>query len=157
MTYITGHDRSQLLLLPEAVDDYVGSDNPVRFIEAFVDGLDLAAAGFRRVEPSAQREAIAAAIHPDPPPAKAPHLRRIRTWVKYGMTIPQVAELRGADVDEIERILRKIWPRFGEAPPDCLVHGRTTIAAATSLSYRPDPSPGEFRGRDQAADCSAGP
>jgi len=51
MTYITGHDRSQLLLLPEAVDDYVGSDNPVRFIDAFVDGLDLAAAGFGRVVP----------------------------------------------------------------------------------------------------------
>src|SRR6201997_3883301 len=51
MTYITGHDRSQLLLLPEAVDDYVGSDNPVRFIDAFVDGLDLAAASFSRVEP----------------------------------------------------------------------------------------------------------
>jgi transposase len=51
MTYITGYDRSQLLLLPEAVDDYVGSDNPVRFIDAFVDGLDLAAAGFGRVEP----------------------------------------------------------------------------------------------------------
>ena len=33
MTYITGHDRSQMLLLPEAVDDYVGSDNPVRFID----------------------------------------------------------------------------------------------------------------------------
>ena len=51
MTYITGHDRSQLLLLPEAVDDYVGADNPVRFIDTFVDGLDLAAAGFGRVEP----------------------------------------------------------------------------------------------------------
>src|SRR5215475_2631166 len=51
MTYITGHDRSQLLLLPEAVDDYVGSDNPVRFIDAFVDGLDLAALGFGRVAP----------------------------------------------------------------------------------------------------------
>ena len=51
MTYITGHDRSQLLLLPEAVDDYVGSDNPVRFVDAFVDGLDLAAAGFGRVAP----------------------------------------------------------------------------------------------------------
>ena len=37
--------------MPEAVDDYVGSDNPVRFIDAFVDGLDLAAAGFGRVEP----------------------------------------------------------------------------------------------------------
>src|SRR5271167_597798 len=51
MTYVSGHDRSQILLLPEAVDDYVGSDNPVRFIDAFVDGLALAAAGFERVEP----------------------------------------------------------------------------------------------------------
>src|SRR5437763_7776482 len=50
MMYIAGHDRSQLLLLPEAVDDYVGSDNPVRFIDAFVDGLDLATASFSRVE-----------------------------------------------------------------------------------------------------------
>jgi len=48
MTHIAGHDRSQLLLLPEAVDDYVGADNPVRFIEAFVDGLDLAECGFAR-------------------------------------------------------------------------------------------------------------
>ena len=41
MAHITGEDRSQLLLLPDAVDDYVGPDNPVRFIDAFVDGLDL--------------------------------------------------------------------------------------------------------------------
>src|ERR1700694_726633 len=53
MTHITGHDRRQTLLLPEAVDDYVGTDNPVRFIDAFVDGLDLAAAGFTRVMPEA--------------------------------------------------------------------------------------------------------
>jgi transposase len=46
MAHISGYDRSQLLLLPEAVDDYVAADNPVRFIEAFVDGLDLAALGF---------------------------------------------------------------------------------------------------------------
>ncbi len=51
MTHITGHDRSQTLLLPETVDDYVGPDNPVRFIDAFVDKLDLAAAGFAGVEP----------------------------------------------------------------------------------------------------------
>jgi transposase len=51
MTYISGHDRSQILLLPEAVDDYVRPDNPVRFIDAFVDGLDLVAASFNRVEP----------------------------------------------------------------------------------------------------------
>ena len=48
---MSGFERDQLLLLPEAVDDYVGSDNPVRFIDAFVDGLDLAAAGFGRVAP----------------------------------------------------------------------------------------------------------
>jgi hypothetical protein len=39
-----------LLLLPEAVDDYVGPDNPVRFIDALVDGLDFAAASFIHVE-----------------------------------------------------------------------------------------------------------
>jgi hypothetical protein len=53
MTHLSGHDRSQLLLLPEAVDDYVSPDNPVRFIDAFVDGLDLAAASFVHVEPNA--------------------------------------------------------------------------------------------------------
>ena len=53
MTHIAGHDRSQTLLLPESLDDYVGPENPVRFIDAFVDGLDLAAAGFARVEPKA--------------------------------------------------------------------------------------------------------
>src|SRR4051795_5566526 len=53
MAHIPGHDRSQLLLLPEAVDDYVPADNPVRFIEAFVDGLDLAALGFTGTVPKA--------------------------------------------------------------------------------------------------------
>src|ERR1035437_1165380 len=49
MSHITGPDRSQTLLLPESVDEYVGPENPVRFIDAFVDGLDLTAAGFARV------------------------------------------------------------------------------------------------------------
>ena len=53
MTHIAGCGRDQLLLLPEAVDDYVDADNPVRFIDAFVDGLDLAGAGFARVEAKA--------------------------------------------------------------------------------------------------------
>lgn len=53
MTHIAGSDRSQFLLLPDVVDDYVSADNPVRFIDAFVDGLDLKAAGFVRVEAKA--------------------------------------------------------------------------------------------------------
>jgi transposase len=52
MAHLTGHDRLQTLLLPESLDDYVGPDNPVRFIEAFVDGLDLSEAGFARVAPN---------------------------------------------------------------------------------------------------------
>jgi hypothetical protein len=53
MTHISGFERSQLLLLPEALDDYVEAENPVWFIDAFVDVLDLAAAGFDHVEPKA--------------------------------------------------------------------------------------------------------
>lgn len=50
MAHINGTNRSQVLLLPEAVDDYVGPDNAVRFIDAFVDGIDLETAGFIRVK-----------------------------------------------------------------------------------------------------------
>ena len=53
MTHIQGNTRSQTLLLPACVDDYVGPDNVVRFIEAFVESLDLAVAGFDRALPKA--------------------------------------------------------------------------------------------------------
>ncbi|MFB1024525.1 MAG: transposase, partial [Octadecabacter sp.] len=51
--HIQGTSRSQTLLLPACVDDYVVHDNVVRFIEAFVESLDLAAAGFDRALPKA--------------------------------------------------------------------------------------------------------
>lgn len=47
MNWIKGSDRQQTHLLPAAVEDYVGPDNPVRFLDAFVAKLDLRAAGFR--------------------------------------------------------------------------------------------------------------
>ena len=50
MRHIQGSDRAQSLLLPASVDDYLGADNPVRALEAFVDGFDLAKAGFVRAE-----------------------------------------------------------------------------------------------------------
>jgi len=46
MAYLSGTDRAQLLLLPDVLDDYVGPNNPVRFIVAFVYHLNLATAGF---------------------------------------------------------------------------------------------------------------
>ena len=51
MHHIQGCDRDQTLLLPNSVADYIGPDNPVRFVESFVDQLDLQEAGFCRVEP----------------------------------------------------------------------------------------------------------
>jgi transposase len=48
--HIKGLPRDQAVVLPERLDDYVDEENPVRFIDAFVDGLDLKALGFRRVE-----------------------------------------------------------------------------------------------------------
>ncbi len=53
MAYIEGHARDQALLLPASVEDYVAADNPVRFIDAFVDGLDPGGAGFLRSRPKA--------------------------------------------------------------------------------------------------------
>ncbi|MFH0303526.1 transposase, partial [Bradyrhizobium sp. 31Argb] len=45
--YKTGVDRDQLSLLPARIEDYVGPDNPVRAIEAYVCTLDLERLGFR--------------------------------------------------------------------------------------------------------------
>ena len=47
MHYVAGCDRDQQVLFPEVLDEYVGKENPVRFIDAFVDSLDLEALGFR--------------------------------------------------------------------------------------------------------------
>ena len=47
MNHIQGSDRGEVLLFPEALDDYIMPDNPVRFIDAFIDQFDLAAHGFK--------------------------------------------------------------------------------------------------------------
>jgi transposase len=50
--FIEGEDRSQSTLFPERLDDYIGDDNPVKFIDAFIDQLSLLKLGFAGVEPS---------------------------------------------------------------------------------------------------------
>jgi transposase len=47
MDYIEGSNRNQLVLFPQSLDEYISEDNPVRFIDAFVESLDLKALGFR--------------------------------------------------------------------------------------------------------------
>jgi len=51
--FIEGVDRAQSLLLPECVEDYVGPDNAMRVVEAFVEQLDLQALGFEGCCPEA--------------------------------------------------------------------------------------------------------
>ena len=41
MGYIKGESRDQQLLFPEVIDDYITADNPVRFIETFVENLNI--------------------------------------------------------------------------------------------------------------------
>ena len=52
MSYIRGESREQIYLLPEAIDDYVGAENPVRFLDVFVEQLDLGALGFAPATPA---------------------------------------------------------------------------------------------------------
>ena len=51
--FVEGTDRQQSTLFPAVLDEYVGEDNPVRAIDVFVDGLDLAKLGFGGVAPLA--------------------------------------------------------------------------------------------------------
>jgi len=44
--FVEGIDRGQSTLFPAVLDEYIGDDNPVRAIDVFVDGLNLAALGF---------------------------------------------------------------------------------------------------------------
>ena len=50
--FIEGECRDQVTLLPECLDDFIGEDNPVRIVDAFVDELDLQALGFNRAAPA---------------------------------------------------------------------------------------------------------
>ena len=52
MAHLPGVDRTQAILLPDVLDDYVNPANPVRFLDAFVAQLDLAALGFQRAVPA---------------------------------------------------------------------------------------------------------
>jgi transposase len=49
MGHVEGRSRYQTTLFPEVLDEVIGADDPVRVIDAFVEGLDLAELGFSKV------------------------------------------------------------------------------------------------------------
>ena len=50
MEYIKGTAREQIVLFPEALDEYITEDNPVQFIEVFVNNLDINELQFKHAE-----------------------------------------------------------------------------------------------------------
>jgi transposase len=50
--YIEGQDRTQSVLFPERLDDWIDGENPVRVVDVFVDELDLVRLGFERAQPA---------------------------------------------------------------------------------------------------------
>ncbi len=50
MAYIQGVDREQLQLFTEKIDDLVDKEHIVRFIDAYVNKLDLAALEVHNIE-----------------------------------------------------------------------------------------------------------
>jgi transposase len=61
MAYVNGEPREQANLFPERIEDYVSEDNPVRFVDKFVDSLDLVKLGFKQSLP---KEMGRPAYHP---------------------------------------------------------------------------------------------
>ena len=51
MGYIVGQHRGQVTAFPEIIDEYISGDNPVRFIDAFIENLDLEKAAFAKPTP----------------------------------------------------------------------------------------------------------
>ena len=51
--FVEGTDRGQSTLFPECLEDWICEDNPVRVIDVFVEGLDLAELRFCGVDPEA--------------------------------------------------------------------------------------------------------
>jgi transposase len=50
MQHKTGTPRTQMTLMPEAIEDYIAQENPVRFIDALVDNLNLVQLGFLKAQ-----------------------------------------------------------------------------------------------------------
>jgi transposase len=51
--YVEALSRNQTFLLPKTIEEYVEADNPVRFIDAYIDKLDMEKLGFTHSIPQA--------------------------------------------------------------------------------------------------------
>ncbi len=128
--FVPSAHRRQQLLLPELLDDYVSEESPVRFIDAFVDGLDLVMMGLAHAEPNEMGR---------PPYNPADllklylygYLNRVRSsrrlerecqrnleviWLMRKLTpdFKTIADFRAANVDQIRLVFRQMVELCGK-------------------------------------------
>lgn len=101
--YITGPDRSQSIMFPDLIDEYVSEDNAVRFIDAYVDNLDLVELGFTHSIPK---------LTGRPSYAPSDLLKLcIYGYLKKTRSSRQLAQMAQLNV-EVFWLLRKLRPDF---------------------------------------------
>src|SRR5690242_10853547 len=52
MSYVAGVERTQSVMFPQSLEEYISEGNSVRFIDAYVGSLDLVELGFAHATPS---------------------------------------------------------------------------------------------------------
>jgi transposase len=101
--HIPGFERDQVILFPDTLDEYTTEENPVRFIDAFVDSLDLKILGFKRVEPNEMGR----------PPYDPHDLLKLYLW-GYLNQVRSSRKLEKACVSNVEVmwLMKKLAPDF---------------------------------------------
>jgi hypothetical protein len=104
-----GDDREQIARARQTAEALFTAKPPVGAPSAMDTAPAAQAARKPRVlqiiSPAVPKPATPIAAEPPAPSVPAAQVERIRTWVKYGMTVRQVAEHYGAEIDEIRRII----------------------------------------------------
>ncbi len=103
MAYSVGFDRKQSMLLPESLEEYIPADHPARFVDAFVDWLDLARCGFGRAVPQDTGR----------PPFAPGDLLKLYLWGDLNQVrSSRLLEREGGRNLEVLWLLRKLQPDF---------------------------------------------
>lgn len=117
--YIEGTDRDQYQLLPLCIDDYIEEGSSVRFIDAFVESLDMAELGFSHHTP---RETGAPSYHPRSLLAlyiygyvwSITSSRRLETETKRNVELMWLLKGLHPDHNSINRFRKENVDRFAE-------------------------------------------
>jgi len=83
--HVNGTDRDQTVLFPDTIEKYVDRENPVRFIDAFVDSLNMEKLGFKH-------SVLADTGRPSYKPFR--HAKTLRLWLPQPDKVQQETRKR---------------------------------------------------------------